>query len=178
MPYAEEGAFFVDRLKYRGRDVRIYPTALLIAPEAIEIGDGTEIYDFSFIYGGRGVRLGPHNHIACFVSVTGGGELITGEYVGIGPGARIITGTDHYGDGCRMSHAVPEEECTIRGVVRLERDVFIGANAVIYVNVVVGEGAIVGMGAVVLHDVEPWTIVGGVPAKVIGHRPRIKERQG
>jgi acetyltransferase-like isoleucine patch superfamily enzyme len=31
------------------------------------------------------------------------------------------------------------------------------------------------MGAVVLHDVEPWAIVAGVPAKVIGHRPKIKE---
>lgn len=176
MPFAEKGAFMMDKFKFQGMGVRIYPKAHIINPEVIEIGDGSEIYDFAFINGGRGIKLGPHNHIACFVSVTGGGELITGEYVGIGPGARIITGTDHYGDGRRMSHAVPpEEQCTIRGVVRLEKDVFIGANAVIYVNVTVGEGAIVGMGAVVMHDVEPWTIVAGVPARVIGQRPRIKE---
>jgi acetyltransferase-like isoleucine patch superfamily enzyme len=163
-------------VKHLGREVKVYPTAIFAHPETIEIGDGSEIYDYSFINGGKGVHIGPHNHIAMFVSVTGGGELWTGEYVGIGPGARIITGTDHYGDGRRMSHAVPpEEQCTIRGVVRLEKDVFIGANAIVYVNVTIGEGAIVGMGAVVLHDVEPWAIVAGVPAKVIGHRPKIKE---
>ncbi|MFC3060254.1 serine O-acetyltransferase [Paenirhodobacter populi] len=44
----------------------------------------------------------------------------------------------------------------------------IGAGAVILGSVKVGEGAIVGANAVVRRDVEPGTIVGGVPAKVIG----------
>lgn len=166
-------------LKAIGPNVQIYPTALIAHPEMVEIGDWTEIYDYTFINGGQGVTLGAYNHIACFVSVTGGGVLVTGDYVGIGPGARIITGTNHYGDGQRMSNIIQREQQTIkRGVVRLEKDSFIGANAVVYVNVTVGEGALVGMGAVVTHDVEPWAIVAGVPAKVIGWRPKVKDGPG
>ena len=157
-------------------ETRIYPTAIIVNADMVEIGKGTEIYDFVFINGGQGVKLGKLNHIACFVSVTGGGRLITGDYVGFGPGARIITGTNHYGDGQRMSNQIQREQQTIkRGVVTIEKDAFIGANAVVYVDVTIGEGALVGMGAVVLHDVEPWAIVAGVPAKQIGWRPRVKE---
>ena len=43
-------------------------------------------------------------------------------------------------------------------------DVWIGANAVIGRNVVIGDGAVIGAGAVVVEDVEPYTIVAGVPA--------------
>ncbi|WP_425496094.1 serine O-acetyltransferase [Paracoccus aestuariivivens] len=44
----------------------------------------------------------------------------------------------------------------------------IGAGAVILGAVKIGEGAVVGANAVVRHDVDPYMIVGGVPAKVIG----------
>jgi hypothetical protein len=49
-------------------------------------------------------------------------------------------------------------------------DVWIGVRAVVLDGVQVGDGAIVAAGAVVTKDVEAYTIVGGVPAKVIGHR--------
>lgn len=39
-------------------------------------------------------------------------------------------------------------------------------------GVTIGEGAVVAAGAVVCKDVEPWSIVGGVPAKKIGERER------
>lgn len=49
-------------------------------------------------------------------------------------------------------------------------DVWIGGGAHILRGVTVGDGAVVAAGAVVTEDVEPYTIVGGVPAKVIGRR--------
>ncbi len=52
----------------------------------------------------------------------------------------------------------------------IENDVWIAANACICRNVTVGTGAVVAAGAVVTRDVEPYTIVGGVPAKPIGKR--------
>lgn len=166
----------IAELKYRGEGVRIYPTAIIVRPEMVEVGEGTEIYDYTFINGGEGVTLGKFNHIAMFVSVSGGGQLITGDFVGIGPGARILTGTNHYGDGQRMSNIIQREEQTIkRGTVTLGKDSFIGANAIVYVGVTVGEGAILGMGAVATHDLEPWTINIGVPSRVVGIRPRVKE---
>ena len=166
----------IPRLKYIGPNVKIYEMTKIARPEVVELGEGTQIDDFVFINGGNGVKIGRYNHIASFVSVVGGGELITGDYVGIAAGARIVTGTHHYGDGRRISPLVPEEEQhVIRGVVVLEKDVFIGTNAIIHPNVTVGEGAIIGSGGLVLKDVEPWTINVGVPVRVVGHRPKVKK---
>lgn len=49
-------------------------------------------------------------------------------------------------------------------------DVWIGANACICRGVIVGNGAVIGAGAVVTHDVEPYSIVAGVPAATIKMR--------
>lgn len=54
--------------------------------------------------------------------------------------------------------------------IDIGNDVWIGANVVILPGVTIGDGAVVGVGAVVTHDVEPYSIVGGVPAKHIGYR--------
>ena len=56
------------------------------------------------------------------------------------------------------------------GNVEIGNDVWIGANVIILPNVKISDGAIIGAGAIVTHDVEPYAIVGGVPAKVIGYR--------
>jgi len=163
------------RLKYLGSDVKIYEMAKIANPEVTEIGEGSQIDDFVFINGGEGVQIGRYNHIASFVSVVGGGRLITEDYVGIATGARIITGTHHYGDGKRISPLIPiEDQYVIRGIIVMEKDVFIGANAIISPNVRIGEGAIIGSGSLVLKDVQSWTINVGVPVRVIGYRPKLK----
>lgn len=157
-----------------GEGVKIYPTAKLIKPEVIDIGAYSMIDDFTFIYGGKGVRIGRYVHIASFVSVIGGGELEVGDYADIAAGARLLTGTDHYAGGARMSTALPPEQRNVRlGKIVLERDGFIGTNAVIHPNVVIGEGAVIGSCSLVLMDCEPWTIYAGVPCKPIGKRPRV-----
>lgn len=57
-----------------------------------------------------------------------------------------------------------------RGDIVLGNDVWIGYEAVILSGVTIGDGAIVGARAVVTKDVEPYTIVGGVPARPIRQR--------
>lgn len=57
-----------------------------------------------------------------------------------------------------------------RHVSVIGNDVWIGSNVVILPGVHIGDGAIIAAGAVVTHDVEPYTIVGGVPAKQIRKR--------
>ena len=54
--------------------------------------------------------------------------------------------------------------------VKLGNDVWIGHNAVIMPGVTIGNGAVVGAGSVVTHDVEPYSVVVGVPAKKIKMR--------
>ena len=51
--------------------------------------------------------------------------------------------------------------------IYIGKNVWIGANATVLAGITIGDGAIVAAGAVVTKDVEPNTIVGGVPAKVI-----------
>lgn len=55
-------------------------------------------------------------------------------------------------------------------VVEIGNDVWIGNNVIIMDGIRIGDGAIVGAGAIVTKDVLPYTIVGGVPAKLIRNR--------
>jgi virginiamycin A acetyltransferase len=57
-----------------------------------------------------------------------------------------------------------------KGDIVLGNDVWIGLEAVIMAGVTIGDGAIIGSRAVVTKDVEPYSIVGGVPAKLIRKR--------
>lgn len=163
-----------NRLKKCGEDVMIYALAKIAKPEVIEVGDHSMIDDFTFMYGGRGIKIGKYVHIASFVSVIGGGELILGDYTVLATGSRILTGTDTYYDGKRMSTALPEEQRNvIRGKVVIEKDAFIGANVVVHPNVTIGEGAIIGSNSLVLKDVAPWSINVGSPCKKVGERPGV-----
>ena len=54
--------------------------------------------------------------------------------------------------------------------VTIGHDVWLGHGVTILPGVTIGNGAVIGAGAVVSRDVEPYTIVGGVPAKVIRRR--------
>ena len=106
-------------------NVLIYPLAKIIKPEVIEIGSNSKIDDFTFIYGGSGIKIGKFVHIASFVSIIGGGELLIGDYAAIACGARIITGTDSYYGGKRMSAALPmTQRNVILGKVVIEKDAF------------------------------------------------------
>lgn len=61
-------------------------------------------------------------------------------------------------------------EAQSKGKIVVEDDVWIGAGAVVLSGVHIGQGAIVAAGAVVANSVAPYSIVGGVPAKLIKFR--------
>lgn len=69
--------------------------------------------------------------------------------------------------------ALPERADFVRPAVVIGNDVWIGAGAIVLRGVRIGDGAVVAAGAVVSRDVAPYTIVGGVPARVI--RPRFDD---
>ena len=164
----------MEGMKKLGEGSIIYPSAKIVRPEVIEIGPNCMIDDFAFIFGGTGIRIGSYVHIASFVSVIGGGELVIGNYAAVAAGARLITGTDQYQGGSRMSAALPIDQRNVRlDRIVIGKDAFVGTNAVVHPGVTIGEGAIIGSCSLVLRDCDPWTIYTGVPCKPIGTRPRV-----
>lgn len=66
-------------------------------------------------------------------------------------------------------------EASSKGDIIVDDDVWIGYNAIIMSGVHIGQGAVIAAGAVVTKDVEPYAIVGGIPAKLIKYRFENKE---
>ena len=72
---------------------------------------------------------------------------------------------------CGGTHDLTREDLPlVVGTIDIGEDAFVGAQAMILPGVAIGAGAVVGAGSVVTKDVEPWTIVGGNPARAIGRR--------
>lgn len=100
-----------------------------------------------------------------------GTEIEVAERVFIGNHALIAPGvfiSDH-NHGMGNDLPMDEQKCEIRPIF-IGNDVWVGANAVILSGVNIGDGAVVAAGAVVNNDVEPYSIVGGVPARLIKRR--------
>ncbi len=100
--------------------------------------------------------------------------MILGDYTVLANGSRILTGTDTYYGGKRMSTALPlEQRNLVRGKIVTEKDAFVGTNVVVHPNVKIGEGAVIGSNSLVLKNIEPWSINVGSPCKKVGERPRV-----
>ncbi len=103
------------------------------------------------------------NHHTNFSTPTG---MKIGDYVMIGPYC-LFASVHHKFDDATKPMLLQKPE--IKPIV-IEDDVWIGAKVTVLGGVTIGRGAIVAAGAVVTKDVEPYSIVGGVPAKLIRHR--------
>lgn len=160
-------------LKRCGTDVTIYPLAKIVHPEVIEVGDHSEIDDYTFINGGRELIIGKYVHIAYFSSITGSGTAHIGDYACLASGARIFTSTNIHKGAWSMSTASPKSMQRNKiGHVEIVKFSFIGANSVVLPQVTVGEGAVIGALSLVTRDIEPWSINVGIPCKKIGDRQK------
>lgn len=129
-------------------------------------GRDITIYDSTTVVGD--VTIGDHTWVGPFCSLDGTGGLTIGEYCSISAGTHIQT---HDTIKWALSGGkMPYEYSPIR----IGDYCFIGVNAVITRGVTIGDRSLVAAGAVVTQDVEAYSIVGGVPFKVIG-RVRIDE---
>jgi maltose O-acetyltransferase len=94
--------------------------------------------------------------------------LIKGAMIRIEDGAVIAPGVTLFGAG---QDAADPDLGDVAADIVIGRGAYIGGNSTIRYGVHIGEGAVVAAGAVVVADVAPWTIVGGVPARAIAQRP-------
>lgn len=118
-----------------------------------------------------------------------GDRLIIGKFCQIASGVRfIMNGANHQLNSASTfpfyimegwNETPPAaEDLPNKGDTNVGNDVWIGYDAVIMAGVTIGYGAVIGTRAVVTKDVEPYSIVGGVPAKEIRKRfaPDVIER--
>lgn len=144
------------------------------------------------------ISVGKHSWIMGELRVfASGGRITIGDWCFVGPGSKIwAMSAIEIGHRVFVSHGVQifdnnthslsarerhtryselrtvgrhleQEQVTTKPVV-IEDDVWIGFNAAVLKGVTVGRGAVVGACAVVVHDVPPYTVVGGNPACKIG----------
>lgn len=108
-----------------------------------------------------------------------------GDFCSIGPNVMIIPTRDHIPPSEYKQYMVSsfhlahikkglwQESYNFtkqQGTIIIGNDVWIGAGAIILSGVAIGDGAIIGAGAVVTHDIPPYSVVGGVPAKILRYR--------
>lgn len=129
-----------------GKRVVFYPGIKIHPASNIHIGDDVDISWGAIIHTSGGVHIGNRVLIGFRTFISTGNHVIPE-----GKGRIFDSGHD-------------------RKPVTIEDDVWIGANTSILAGVTIGEGAIIAAGSVVNKDVEPFTIVGGIPAKLIKKR--------
>ena len=103
--------------------------------------------------------IGPGTWIGPFCLIDGSGGLRIGAGCDISAGAQIYTHSTVKRCVSGREYAQVDRKPTTLG----DR-VFIGAGAIVNMGVTIGDGAVVGAGAVVTRDVDPYTVVAGVPA--------------
>ncbi len=113
----------------------------------------------------RGVKIGKHVYLGPDVNIDDlYPRLVTIEdYVSIGMRTMIFA---HSNPTCSLEIKTKFYPRTVRPTT-IRRGAWVAPGCIILAGVTIGENSIVGAGSVVLKDVEPYTVVGGSPAKVI-----------
>lgn len=128
------------RMKHKGH-IGVYPTCKVWAPWNVEMGSWVAIDDEVNLYSADKITIGTK------VAISREAFICTASHDITKPNRPLITAPITICDG-----------------------VWVGARAIILPGVTIGEGAVVAAGAVVTKDVDPWTVVGGNPAKFIKKR--------
>ncbi len=144
----------------------------------VKLGKDVKIFDFVNLYG---CSIGDDSKVGTFVEIQKNASV--GKDCKISSHTFICEGV-HIGDGVFIGHNVTfindkhPRSVNPDGSMQTEEDwkvvetfvckgASVGSSATILCGVTIGEGAIVGAGAVVTKDVQPNSVVAGVPAKVI-----------
>lgn len=143
-------------------------------PERISIGD-----DFA---GGSYISLTVWENEQCQnPALTIGNQVVMAEYSSISCSRSVTIGDgvlfgvnsfvsdNSHGETDRSELRIPPAQRPIvsKGPVTVGNNVWIGRNVCILPNVTIGEGAIIGANAVVTHDIPPYSIAVGAPARII-----------
>jgi galactoside O-acetyltransferase len=137
--------------------------------ENIEIGNNVYFADFTYIYANDNG----------FISIGNNFGMNTNSQLGASFGKITIGNDCAIATNCVLraaNHTFSDVNTSFReqghtyGEIILEDDIWISANCVITANTTIGKSSIIGAGSVVTKDVEPYSVMGGVPAQLIRKR--------
>lgn len=165
------------KFKHFGRTSVIEPCLLgLTGEECIAIGEGCYIDKYVQLsawteYKGEffnpRIEIGNNCGIGAFSHITAMNCIMIGENVRMGKGVLITDNSHGASDRSQLDINPHDRPLFSKGPVIIEDNVWIGEKASIMPGVRIGRGAIIGANSVVTHDVAPYCIVGGIPAKVV-----------
>lgn len=144
-----------------------------LSKHGVKIGDNVTILKNTIIECtgvirelGEGIEIGNNVGISqsCFIQVRGYVKI--GSHVIMGPGVSIFSENHNTGS---IEEYIINQGATRQGVT-IEDGVWLGAKCLILDGVTVGQHSIVAAGSVVTKNIPPYSIVGGVPAKLIKSR--------
>lgn len=127
----------------------------------IGIGKGSVIHMWTNFFQPKGLDIGEDTIVGDHAFLDGRASLTIGNHVDIASSVMIYN-SEH--------DIVSEDFKATEAPVEIGDYVFIGPRVIILPGVKIGKGAIVAAGAVVTKNVSPFSVVGGVPAKIIGER--------
>ena len=168
--YFFRGFYYKNRLLKNFKKIRFEPGLRIEFPRNIELNSGSffglncKLYasEFSSIKIGFNASFNAN----VMINARGKGKILIGNNVLIGPNA-VLRSSNH---SFESIHKPVIEQGMTDGEIIIKDDVWIGSNAVILSNCTIGKGAIIGAGAVVTRNVDSYTVVGGVPAKLVKKR--------
>lgn len=130
-------------------------------------GVGCTIFPGCFITYPRNVTIGDRVFLNRNVFINALAPVTIGDDTLIGPNV-VINSANHVFETRSMPMREQRHEL---GAISIGTDVWLAANSVITAGVSIGEGAVIAAGSVVTRNIEPYSVVGGVPARLIKMRP-------
>lgn len=174
--YVLRYSYYKLMLKNMGKNVLIDVGVFLYGTKNISIGDYTWIDTGCRIEAMLGkISIGKRVHIAPNTIIAAREPVIIHNYVGIGAGTKIYANSERPFGGLRMSGPmIPEKyKAFYSKKIILEKDSCIGTGAVLLPGAYIGEGAVVGANTVVKEKIDPYDIVAGGSARIIGKRDKV-----
>lgn len=156
---------------------RFYLKKATLVKKGAKVHQRPSIENRGYLAIGAEVELRSDIHI-CRLAVKEGARLVIGDHCLINGAMIAATLSVEIGNYCRLApfvHIMDGDfhDLTDRNLpgdaasVVLHDHVWVGTRSILLKGVTIGEGAVISPGSIVTKDVEPYTLVGGVPAKVI-----------
>ncbi len=158
-----------------GNEVVIGPYCVIngLSSEGVRFGDRVHVREYTWIQAtsqmqdpGKGLEIGENTYIGPSCYIGAGGGISIGKNVLMGACVHLLAENHQFENPAKN---IREQGVSRKGI-RIGDDVWIGNQSIILDGIQVGNGSVIAAGSVVTHDVAPFTVVAGNPARVLRER--------